>query len=591
MDRRRFLGVAGIGISGGLGLPKFASSFNSVSPELFDDAQVAAAKAYGSGHFGDWITDSFGLPAYRYTCNQVSDPAAISPVHKEWRSPNDHTHQVGNDRIVAAVSNYGYVQVRQDEGSPKFLNDYYPEAGHFGAGIGFLTDGKETLSTFYSDKVGSFERIMGQGYYQKIVKSQHYEIDQIIFAPFGDDPVLLSTVKLTNHGSESANLRWIEYWGAQQYQFSCRSWMQASLTHQSDAAQLRRQFAERFAHQFKVLPKNVGLMDTQKFLGRSPEDERKWAAVKDLQKKNPLGQLGGPTPDFPPGVSMEDLNPPATFLVSLDSPFDGFTTNASAFFGTGGVEQPSGLSSNLAHDLDSQGVASAFLLERHLNCVPRKAARLPFYTDTCPKVFNLKLWSQSTKAIHAQLLQRSSAGWKSDGVRFTTPAAPWAERETSWHNYYLRSSMTYDSFFREHIISQGHVYQYIFGFQGAARDPLQHTLPFIFSDPAIVRGVIRYTLKEIQPDGSIPYGIVGSGVPMPSPFIPSDQEMWLLWTTSEYVSGHSRQEFPQRESHPLPASRIQPQRPHSSRTSRSRLFAPRQCNWCRKARRHASGQG
>jgi hypothetical protein len=109
------------------------------------------------------------------------------------------------------------------------------------------------------------------------------------------------------------------------------------------------------------------------------------------------------------------------------------------------------------------------------------------------------------------------------------------ERETTWSSYYLRSGITYDNFFREHILSQGAPYQYIAGLQGAARDPLQHVLPFIFTDPKIVREVIRYTLKETQPDGSLPYGIVGSGVPMPCRYRPSDLELWLLWVTSEYV--------------------------------------------------------
>ena len=35
---------------------------------------------------------------------------------------------------------------------------------------------------------------------------------------------------------------------------------------------------------------------------------------------------------------MEDLNPPPTFLASLDAPMDGFATDASAFFGSGGVD-------------------------------------------------------------------------------------------------------------------------------------------------------------------------------------------------------------------------------------------------------------
>jgi hypothetical protein len=558
MDRRKFLGVVGIGISGEFALPKLSSAFTNGASTSPIDPQVTGTKAYGSGHFGDWMTDEFGLPAYNYTCNQIADPKAISPVHKEWRSLADHTHQVGNDRLVAAVSNYGYVQVRQDEGSPKFLNDYCPEKGHFGAGLGFLTDGKEMLSTYYSGKAESFERILGQGYFRKIVKSHRYEINQVIFAPFGDDPVLLSTVTLTNHGNEPAKLRWIEYWGCQQYQFSCRSWMEASLKHQTEAARMRRQFAERFAHQFKALPDNAGLTDTQKFLGRSAEDERDWNTVLEFQKKNPLGQLGGPTPEFPPGVSMEDLNPPVTFLVSLDGPSDSFATNASAFFGNSGVENPSGLSSKLANNLDSHGSANAFLLERHLELRPKESRTLAFLYGYLPEGFQLEALVAKYKTDPSQLLSKSSAAWKSDGVRFSTPAAPWADRETSWHNYYLRSSMTYDSFFREHIISQGHVYQYIFGFQGAARDPLQHTLPFIFSDPSIVRGIIRYTLKEIQPDGSIPYGIVGSGVPMPSPFIPSDGEMWLLWTASEYVLATRDKKFldekvipyPKRESSP-----------------------------------------
>ncbi len=74
------------------------------------------------------------------------------------------------------------------------------------------------------------------------------------------------------------------------------------------------------------------------------------------------------------------------------------------------------------------------------------------------------------------------------------------------------------------------------GFQGAARDPLQHVLPFLFSDPAMVKEVLRYTLKEVRPDGSIPYGIVGHGMPMPTTSDnSSDMPLWLLWTVSEYV--------------------------------------------------------
>ena len=113
IDRRQFLGMVGMSASHKFSLPKFASALQFLSPKAANEPQSIESKAYGSGYFGEWITDQFGLPAYRYTCNQVADSKAISPVHKEWRAPTDQTHQVGNDRLVAAVSNYGYVQVRQ----------------------------------------------------------------------------------------------------------------------------------------------------------------------------------------------------------------------------------------------------------------------------------------------------------------------------------------------------------------------------------------------------------------------------------------------------------------------------------------------
>src|SRR5665213_1674493 len=246
------------------------------------ESQRETAKAYGSGHFGEWVNDPHGLPAYRYTCNQTTDPKAVTPVHKEWRSPTDHTHQVGNNRLIAAVSNYGYLQVRQDEGSPKFLNDYSPEHDHYGAGIGFLADGDTTLNTYYSGQPETFDRIMGIGYLRKRVASKKYEIDQVIFAPFGDDPVLISQVTITNHSNAVYHPRWVEYWGCHNYQLSYRSLMEASMMGDDrKAAQLRRDFGGRFAHRFRKTKNGGGLIETQTFLGRSPEEQQAWQKVQD----------------------------------------------------------------------------------------------------------------------------------------------------------------------------------------------------------------------------------------------------------------------------------------------------------------------
>lgn len=536
MDRRTFLELLGTGV----GLPALS---RIPLPTTNIESQLNPQKAFGSGHFGEWITDEFGLPAYRYTCDQTQEPRAVSPVHPEWRSATDHTHQVGNDRLVAAVSNYGYVQVRQDEGSPKFLNDYCPEQKRYGGGIGFLTDGNQVLSTYYMGKQTKFERILGQGYYRKTVGNSSYDIEQTLFAPFGDDPVILSAVKVTNRRSDTAELRWVEYWSAQNYQFSFRSTVEASaLNGPTKGAALRRAFAERFSHRFESIMNGAGLMETQAFQGRDPQEEAGWQKI-EAAMKDPKGPFGGHLHEIAPGAAWEDLNPPATLLISLDAPADGYATDGLAFFGEGGVEKPSGLSKPLDNDLTSTGPASAFLVERKLRLEPGQSKTLFFLYGYLPNGFKVEQLIRKYAADPGDILGHSCAAWKQQGLRFSVPSEPWVEREVSWHNYYLRSAMTWDSFFRERIISQGHVYQYIFGFQGAARDPLQHVLPFVFSDPEVIKSVIRYTLKEIQPDGSIPYGLVGGGMPMPSSFDPGDQEMWLLWAASEYVLANRDRKF------------------------------------------------
>ena len=94
MKRREFLGIVGVGAFHKFAVPKFDTEHWNGPSRIASDARATESKPYGSGHFGEWITDQFGLPAYRYTCNQITDPKAVTPVHKQWRGPTDHTHQV-----------------------------------------------------------------------------------------------------------------------------------------------------------------------------------------------------------------------------------------------------------------------------------------------------------------------------------------------------------------------------------------------------------------------------------------------------------------------------------------------------------------
>ncbi len=559
MKRRTFLELTGLGLCSSLVSPKLPAA-SAVGTPLMPPAQSqgTAASAYGSGYFGKWITDPFGMPAYNYTCNQITDPKAVSATDTTWRAPTDHTHQVGNDRLVAAVSNYGYIQVRQDEGSPKFLNDYCPEKHRYGAGIGFLADQDVLLSTYYSGTAESFDRVFGIGYLRKRVTGHAYEIDQVVFAPFGDDPVLISQVTITNRSNRPTNPRWVEYWGCHNYQFSYRSLMEGAIPGgTTNAPQLRRDFCGRFVHRFHAATNGAGLMETQTFPGRAPEEEAAWETVQAKLKADPNGFFGGPVPPLAPGASMDDLRPPATFLVSLDAPADGYATNATQFF-QGSIDHPQGMSARLNNNLTSSGPESAFLLERQLALNPGESRTIYFLYGYLPDGFSYDNLVARYSADPSSHWSRSNSQWKSNFLHFRTASEPWAERETAWSSYYLRSGLTYDSFFREHIVSQGQGYQYLAGLQGAARDPLQHALPFVFTDAKIVREILRYTIKETQADGSLPYGIVGAGVPMPCRYRPSDQHLWLLWLASEYVLATRDKKFleervpvyPDSQSHP-----------------------------------------
>src|SRR2546423_2792944 len=177
VDRRRFIANSAKAAAAAKLMPEFLG-FAQANPSDGADTQ----KPYGSGYFGEWIEDEFGLPAFHYTCDQAHDPKAGTEVNPGMLSPTEHIHQVGNDRIVAIASNYGHVRVRQDEGTPKVLNDYAPNRGAFAGGFGYLIDGKTPLSTFYPGGGESFDRIFGIGYFRKKVARENYNIDHVIFS-------------------------------------------------------------------------------------------------------------------------------------------------------------------------------------------------------------------------------------------------------------------------------------------------------------------------------------------------------------------------------------------------------------------------
>jgi hypothetical protein len=93
---------------------------------------VGSAMAFGNGHFGHWRTDRFGLPAFEYTTDQTTDPAA------RWETQQGPStgfwQQVGNDRVVATAHNDGEVRLWDLERGYRLLNAPDEAARHFAGG-------------------------------------------------------------------------------------------------------------------------------------------------------------------------------------------------------------------------------------------------------------------------------------------------------------------------------------------------------------------------------------------------------------------------------------------------------------------------
>ena len=514
-------------------------------------------KPFGSGYFGEWVTDENGLPAYRYDCDQLKDPAAISPTNTVWRKENDHTFQFGNNRIVCVASNFGTVQVRQDEGSPKFLGDIDPEKNCYGGGLGWLTDGDAVLSTYYDGKADSFERLFGAGYMRKTVKKGGLTADQLIFTPYGDDPVLISRVTIENNSAEPKELKWFEYWGARIYPMSLRTLVLSLATATSafdsyinnSAQAMRRKLADRYRNNFS--DERGALRNKTKFAGFTFASKQIWRIAQKryrplVEKAKNYSLYLGELDEF------EDVNPPETFLIaaatateypaetpaipSPDNPVEAFITDAGAFFGQGGASCPDGLRNTVKPKRKPSH--TAMIAVSPVTVPAGGKVTLTYIYGYLPGGFEypaLKEKYCSDYDAFSTLFADSCEMWKKDRISLDIPGQEWIDRELLWHNQSLRGAATYDSAFGEHILSQGHVYQYIMGFQGASRDPLQHVMPFIFTDSGLVREIIRYTAKTILPDGTVPYGICGNGTIMPSPTVSGDLEIWLIWTLSEYM--------------------------------------------------------
>lgn len=413
------------------------------------------ASSAGGGRYGHWLLDAAGLPAYAYTLDQLADkpqpsgawagePASTSPV----RSSLEHTFQLGNNRVVAIATNFGACRIRQDEGSPKVLND--AQTGNatgmqFGGGFGHLTDAGDAtllLTTYFNGGAGR-DRRFGVGYAATSAMADRLLVNHTTAVPAGDAPVALVQVEVRNLGTARRRVRWAEVWGSLMAHLD-PDWARLGMTSSEFSASHYSSSWER--HPWGVLHR------------------RRWRGLTSTEQER-FNQLY--TYPRAPGDGMWDERPPVVFLAAAGAagapdPSLLVANDAGAYFAAGGAAAPAG---GLRFDARVPEAAAALIASRQLELEPNGVGRLNFVYGYLPHDSNASA-VESLVESQRPLLDSSSplahvvaAGWAARLPNMSMASTPWLGRETAWHAYYLQGGITYDSYREAHIVDQGTVYR------------------------------------------------------------------------------------------------------------------------------------
>ncbi len=450
-------------------------------------AQPAAERiesSRGSGSFGRWQVDSFGLPAYEYRLDQQADPRADQP---ELDGNDANWSQLGNDAIVANAYNHGYVQLWSSARLYQWANRHDGEARHYAGGFGWLrlADGR-AASTLYLDRppASHFRRTFGAGYASKRMRFAGLRVTHTTTAPFGDDSALVDEVTITNRSGKDRRFAWWEYWDVNPYD------------------------------------ENAGL-------------HRGLASPTYDAAERRLSVAQAPT--------AIDSDPLSIFLAAAQgTKVSGFDADTEDFFGAGSRSLPAAVAGDRANGAlappSTEGAAgrAMFALRTPVRLRPGETVTLRYvYGIAHPDGIDPIVARAERPRSAAAASARHWARWlpKVDlGGRLA-----WLARELVWDAYMVRSSSLYEESCGHHVITQGGYYQYGLGQQIAFRDPLQHLLPIIYADPGLARDALRYSLQQQRAGtGTIEYGVG----PMCAPLdlgTSNDMDFWLLQAVAEYV--------------------------------------------------------
>lgn len=444
--------------------------------------------AFGAGHFGRWVVDVNGEPAFDY---------APAPG-----CAGDHWHLLGNDRLSATAHSGGYVQIYDWTRGGKILNRWHPESLNFAGGFHWVQfDGAVccTLARHLPADAAQTTRF-GVGYVERVTSWRGLTITERITIPPGDEPVLHTAIHIHNASPSTAELRVTAYWAANLHQLTVAPIMTYGSERLYD--RWRRRLNRRW-HIAALEDADTGAWTARFLPRRTPRKPRATRALIDAYPPDLVLTPGAATPATRAGA-----------VVRAD------------FFGGGGVAAPDGLT----------------------RPAPPGACSAPGYEGMPLLIqWDADLHSGEAAAFECTLAVRHGAGplqapltaqAPRGTIDFVAPGGAAVARELQWHAYYLQAGSYYSEYFDAHFVDQGSAYSYMQGASGAPRDFALALLPLIPLRPDLAKDMLRFMLRmQRAKDGGFPYATFGHGIASGGGVHSwsSDLDLFVLWALAEYV--------------------------------------------------------
>lgn len=428
--------------------------------------------------FGHWRQDN-SLPVFRYDADQDAllsaewDPKTAPLTRRHWI-------MVGNKTISLQVANDGRSGILDERNGHRWLTCAEP-----GTGVSIINSGGEVWgSAFDMRGSGTPVRDFGPTWFRLETAQGGLELERTLLCPESGEPWVLVRVALKNNTDAVMSFTHCEEWAVRP------RFVTVFATPPDRAANAEK--GVRFdVDTVKTGASGCALIAREERLGEPGDFDRK------IPQPDPQGgdetheqnfvQIFGPTVDF----GLEALGETVAEASSDGKPHPTLT---------------------LTSDIKLQPGETRTLWFR--------AGQPDDATMSEPADF----FDDQMRQVTARLPRASAA------------RADMAEIEIPWHAAILTGGLNRDDVIGGLTLNQSSAYLDPMGFNGAARDPLQHALPLVYIDPDAALGVLRNTCAWSNAAGELPYALDGAKQPAALSFRPSDQSLWAFLLGAEYCA-------------------------------------------------------